>query len=130
MSNGKPPPPPPRPPFCKDDGASDTTVVIRATEPPEDRPGMSYEPHTAPHVGPSTRVKVELGDLVKWGAAIVAATIWAWSLWSDVQRLKEETRELRAETKQMAEDVATIKRVVSLPGSFAGIPYATPEQPK
>lgn len=83
---------------------------------------MEHEPTTATHVGPATKLKVSLGDLVKWLAAVVAATVWAWSLWSDVQRLKDESRETRAELKRMADDVATIKRVVSLPSTYAAHP--------
>ena len=122
---GGPPPPPPRPPLCGHQPGTGTVraVAIRRNDPP-----MDYEPGTAPHVGTSTRVKVELGDLVKWGAALVAATVWAWTLWADVQRLKIETQEMRSEQKQMAEDVATIKRVVSLPGAFAVIQYPDPSQ--
>lgn len=109
---GRPPPPPPRPPFC-----NETTQVIN-------RPSRGHEetddlmPHTAPVIASATKIKVELGTLIKWGSAVVAATVWAWSLWSDVQRLKDDTREMRQEAKQMAADVATIKRVV-MPQAYA-----------
>jgi hypothetical protein len=82
-------------------------------------------PHTAPIVGSATRIKVELGTLAKWAACVIAATRWAWSLWYDVQRLKEETRETRSEAKQMAADVATIKRVV-IPQAYASANQETP----
>lgn len=83
-------------------------------------------PHPTPTIGASTRIKVELGTLAKWGGCIVAAAVWAWSLRDDVQRLKNDTREMRTESKQMADDIATIKRVV-LPPAYAS---ATQEAPR
>lgn len=118
MTN-RPPPPPPRPPFCEE-----TTQIIRSSHSiADDESG--HMPHTSPIVGSATRIKVELGTLAKWAACVIAATGWAWSLWYDVQRLKEETREMRSEAKQMAADVATIKRVV-MPQAYASANQETP----
>lgn len=82
-------------------------------------------PHTAPVIASATRIKVELGTLAKWAAGIISVTVWAWSLWSDVQRLKEDTREMRTEYKQIAADVSTIKRVV-IPAAYASTAHDVP----
>lgn len=99
--------------------------MIRSRDARDDDDESGHRPHTAPVVGSATRIKVELGTLAKWAVGIIAATGWAWSLWSDVQRLKEETREIRQETKQMASDVAVIKRMV-LPQAYASTAHDLP----
>lgn len=63
-------------------------------------------------LGPDTRMKVDLKTLFTVGGTLIAATIWAYNMWSDVQMTKNDIKEMRDDYKSMHKEISAIRRIV------------------
>lgn len=63
-------------------------------------------------LGPETRMKVDLKTLATVGGTLIAATIWAYNMWSDVQMTKADIKEIKEDYKSIHKEISAIRRIV------------------